>query len=42
MSVSSGRIVGLEVLRGIAILLVMQRHAFPDTFPGVSEDGRVG
>ncbi len=39
VSVSSGRIVGLDVLRGIAILLVMLRHAFPDTFPGAGVVG---
>ncbi|MGH3758725.1 hypothetical protein [Actinophytocola sp.] len=33
MSVSGGRIVGLDVSRGITILLVMLRHAFPDTSP---------
>ena len=29
-----GRIVGLDVLRGVAILLVMLRHAWPEVFGG--------
>ena len=39
MSVSSGQIVGLDVLRGIAILLETLRHVFPDTFPGAGVVG---
>ncbi len=35
------RIAGLDVLRGIAILLVMLRHAFPDVFPGAGVVGVV-
>jgi peptidoglycan/LPS O-acetylase OafA/YrhL len=35
------RIVGLDVLRGIAILLVMLRHAVPDVFPGAGVVGVV-
>lgn len=35
------RIAGLDVLRGIAILLVMLRHAFPDAFPGAGVVGVV-
>jgi len=30
------RIAGLDLLRGIAILLVMLRHAVPDVFPGAA------
>ncbi|WP_158839970.1 acyltransferase family protein [Saccharothrix deserti] len=37
----SGRIAGLDVMRGIAILLVMLRHAFPDIFPGAGVVGVV-
>ncbi|WP_434444088.1 acyltransferase family protein [Lentzea sp. E54] len=37
----SGRIAGLDVLRGIAILLVMLRHAWPDAFPGAGVTGVV-
>lgn len=35
------RIAGLDVLRGVAILLVMLRHAFPDVFPGAGVAGVV-
>ncbi|GHH29069.1 acyltransferase family protein [Lentzea cavernae] len=35
------RVAGLDVLRGIAILLVMLRHAFPDVFPGAGVVGVV-
>ncbi|MDX3661615.1 acyltransferase [Streptomyces sp. ID05-26A] len=35
------RIAGLDVVRGIAILLVMLRHAFPDVFPGAGVVGVV-
>ncbi|NKE61506.1 acyltransferase [Lentzea sp. PSKA42] len=35
------RIAGLDVLRGIAILLVMLRHAFPEVFPGAGVVGVV-
>lgn len=35
------RIAGLDVLRGVAILLVMLRHAFPDVFPGAGVVGVV-
>lgn len=41
MSVASGRIVGLDVLRGIAILLVILRHAVPDVFHGAGVVGVV-
>lgn len=41
MSVPSGRIVGLDVLRGIAILLVMLRHAVPGAFEGAGVVGVV-
>nr|WP_083751485.1 acyltransferase family protein [Saccharothrix sp. ALI-22-I] len=37
----SGRIAGLDVMRGIAILLVMLRHAFPGVFPGAGVVGVV-
>ncbi|SFE29503.1 Peptidoglycan/LPS O-acetylase OafA/YrhL, contains acyltransferase and SGNH-hydrolase domains [Actinopolyspora alba] len=36
-----GQIVGLNVLRGLAVLLVMLRHAFPDIFPGAGVVGIV-
>ncbi|MBM7791274.1 acyltransferase family protein [Tenggerimyces flavus] len=36
-----GRIAGLDVLRGIAIGLVMLRHAFPDQFAGAGVVGVV-
>lgn len=36
-----GRIAGLNVLRGLAVLLVMLRHAFPDAFPGAGVVGIV-
>jgi peptidoglycan/LPS O-acetylase OafA/YrhL len=35
------RTAGLDVLRGVAILLVMLRHAFPDVFPGAGVVGVV-
>lgn len=35
------RVAGLDVVRGIAILLVMLRHAFPDVFPGAGVVGVV-
>ncbi|GLY47120.1 acyltransferase [Lentzea sp. NBRC 102530] len=35
------RVAGLDVLRGVAILLVMLRHAFPDVFPGAGVVGVV-
>lgn len=35
------RIAGLDLLRGIAILLVMLRHAVPDMFPGAGVVGVV-
>lgn len=35
------RVAGLDVLRGIAILLVMLRHAFPEVFPGAGVVGVV-
>lgn len=41
MSVPGGRIVGLDVLRGLAILLVMLRHAVPDVFAGAGVVGVV-
>jgi peptidoglycan/LPS O-acetylase OafA/YrhL len=37
----SGRIQGLDVLRGIAILLVLLRHAWPDLFGGAGIVGVV-
>lgn len=41
MSEHRGRIVGLDVLRGLAILLVMLRHAAPDVFCGAGVVGVV-
>lgn len=41
MSGGSGRVAGWDVLRGIAIALVMARHAFPDQFPGAGVVGVV-
>lgn len=41
MTVASGRIAGLDVLRGLAILLVMLRHAFPGVFGGAGVVGVV-
>lgn len=41
MTVSNGRIAGLDVLRGLAILLVMLRHAFPGAFGGAGVVGVV-
>lgn len=38
---SGGRIAGLDVLRGLAILLVMLRHAVPDVFAGAGVVGVV-
>ncbi|MGJ7908734.1 acyltransferase family protein [Actinopolyspora sp. H202] len=40
-SARGGQIVGLNVLRGLAVLLVMLRHAFPDIFPGAGVVGIV-
>ena len=37
----NGRIAGLDVLRGIAILLVVLRHAIPDVFTGAGVVGVV-
>lgn len=38
---SRGRIAGLDILRGLAIGLVLLRHAFPDTFGGAGIVGVV-
>ncbi len=38
---AGGRIDGLDLLRGIAIALVMGRHAFPDLLPGAGVVGVV-
>lgn len=38
---SGGRVAGLDVLRGLAILLVMLRHAVPDVFAGAGVVGVV-
>ncbi|GAB1510776.1 acyltransferase family protein [Actinophytocola sp. KF-1] len=38
---SAGRIAGLDVLRGLAILLVVLRHAVPDVFAGAGVVGVV-
>lgn len=35
------RLVGLDLLRGIAIGLVLLRHAFPEAFPGAGVVGVV-
>ncbi len=37
----TGRIAGLDVVRGLAILLVMLRHAAPSVFPGAGVAGVV-
>lgn len=37
----SGRIVGIDVLRGVAVALVMARHAAPDVFAGAGVVGVV-
>lgn len=41
MSEPTGRMAGLDVLRGIAIALVMLRHALPTVFPGAGVVGVV-
>ena len=34
-----GRIDGIDLLRGIAVALVMLRHAWPSAFPGAVGQG---
>ncbi|MTV25336.1 acyltransferase [Nitriliruptoraceae bacterium ZYF776] len=41
MSLGRRRVVGWDVLRGLAVLFVMARHAFPDRFPGAGVTGVV-